>query len=237
MSDLAYHATQRCCVHYSYTSGHQKYVLSVTSFAKRGSRGVGSAPAVVATWLTGGLCPGFPWFRLGFREVNPPRKLLQIVSAIGPVDARNEQLLQSVKKLLHCKKNDILTTLDQLLTVRQASALLTASSRFRLATDTLAVQLTLPLAACAGDLHPQVSAPLPGAPKKTPLCLEWLFFGVSDGAARYGSRRGPGCFIGHRHKSIRYARFRHKLFSAWFESGQPSRFQRPKPIHLSHGGF
>jgi hypothetical protein len=45
------------------------------------------------------------------------------------------------------------------LPVRQASALPTASSRFRLATDTLAVQLTLPLAGCAEDLHLQVSAP------------------------------------------------------------------------------
>jgi hypothetical protein len=60
MSDLAYHATQRCCVHYLYTSGHQKYVLSVASLVKRGAAVVGSAPAVVATWLTGGLSPGFP---------------------------------------------------------------------------------------------------------------------------------------------------------------------------------
>src|ERR1035441_1191458 len=45
------------------------------------------------------------------------------------------------------------------LPVRQASALPTASSRFRLATDTLAVQLTLPLAGCVEDFHLQVNAP------------------------------------------------------------------------------
>src|SRR5271165_2809078 len=45
------------------------------------------------------------------------------------------------------------------LAIRQASALPTASSRSRLATGTLAVQLTLPLAGCVGDLHPQVNAP------------------------------------------------------------------------------
>jgi hypothetical protein len=45
------------------------------------------------------------------------------------------------------------------LPVRQASVLPTASSRFRLATDTLAVQLTLPLAGCVEDFHLQVSAP------------------------------------------------------------------------------
>jgi len=45
------------------------------------------------------------------------------------------------------------------LAARQASSLPTASSRFRLATNTLAVQLTLPLARCVRDLHPQVSAP------------------------------------------------------------------------------
>src|ERR1022692_4865853 len=45
------------------------------------------------------------------------------------------------------------------LPLRQASVLPTASSRFRLATDTLAVQLTLPLAGCVEDFHLQVSAP------------------------------------------------------------------------------
>src|ERR1019366_5641366 len=45
------------------------------------------------------------------------------------------------------------------LPVRQASVLPTASSRFRLATDTFAVQLTLPLAGCVEDFHLQVSAP------------------------------------------------------------------------------
>ena len=45
------------------------------------------------------------------------------------------------------------------LPVRQASALPTASSRFHLAMDTLAVRLTLPLAGCVGDLHLLVSAP------------------------------------------------------------------------------
>jgi len=68
------------------------------------------------------------------------------------------------------------------LPVRQASILPAASFRFRLAADTLAVQLALPLAGRAGDLHPQVvqfattanqTAPftalraMPGAHKKT----------------------------------------------------------------------
>ena len=52
------------------------------------------------------------------------------------------------------------------LAVRQASALPTASSRFRLATDTFAVQLTLPFAGCVGDFHPQVSAPCRAHQKK-----------------------------------------------------------------------
>ena len=54
------------------------------------------------------------------------------------------------------------------LPVRQASALPTASSRFHLAIDTLAVQLTLPLAGCVGDLHPQVSAPCRAHQTKSP---------------------------------------------------------------------
>ncbi len=45
------------------------------------------------------------------------------------------------------------------LPVRQASALLSASSRFAVTHDTLAVQLTLPLAGRVEDFHLQVSAP------------------------------------------------------------------------------
>ncbi len=83
------------------------------------------------------------------------------------------------------------------LPVRQASALPTASSRFHLAMDTLAVQLTLPLAGCVEDFHLQVSAPcrahqrglsppsecaLPGAPNKKAVP-------VSNGTAR-GALKG-----------------------------------------------
>jgi hypothetical protein len=67
------------------------------------------------------------------------------------------------------------------LPVRQASALPTASFGFRIAPDTLAVQLTLPLAGCVEDFHLQVIRrattasrtalvtalrAMPGAPKK-----------------------------------------------------------------------
>jgi hypothetical protein len=45
------------------------------------------------------------------------------------------------------------------LPVRQASALPSASSRFAVTCDTLAVQLTLPLAGRVEDFHLQVSAP------------------------------------------------------------------------------
>ena len=51
------------------------------------------------------------------------------------------------------------------LSVRQASVLLSASFRFHLTMDTLAVQLTLPLAGCVEDFHLQVKCALPGAPK------------------------------------------------------------------------
>jgi len=49
----------------------------------------------------------------------------------------------------------LLTPLRRLypLPVRQASILPTASFRFHLAMDTLAVQLTLPLAGCVEDFH------------------------------------------------------------------------------------
>jgi len=55
----------------------------------------------------------------------------------------------------------LLTPLPRLypLPVRQASVLPSASSRFHLAMDTLAVQLTLPLAGCVEDFHLRVGAP------------------------------------------------------------------------------
>ena len=65
-----------------------------------------------------------------------------------------------------------LTPLHRLypLPVRQASILPAASFRFRLATDTLAVQLTLPPAGCVEDFHLQVVFPattaVPTAPVK-----------------------------------------------------------------------
>ena len=57
------------------------------------------------------------------------------------------------------------------LPVRQASALPSASSRFAVARDTLAVQLTLPLVGRVEDLHLQVSAPCWAHHKKTGTLL------------------------------------------------------------------
>ncbi len=45
--------------------------------------------------------------------------------------------------------------------VRRTNILPAASFRSRIAPDTLAVQLPLPLAGCGGDFHPQVTAPPP----------------------------------------------------------------------------
>ena len=53
------------------------------------------------------------------------------------------------------------------LPVRQASALPSASSRFAVARDTLAVQLTLPLVGRVEDFHLQVSAPCRAHQKKS----------------------------------------------------------------------
>ena len=54
------------------------------------------------------------------------------------------------------------------LPVRQASALPSASSRFPVTQNTLAVQLTLPLAGRVEDFHLQVSAPCRAHHKKRP---------------------------------------------------------------------
>ena len=57
------------------------------------------------------------------------------------------------------------------LPVRQASALPSASFRFAVARDTLAVQLTLPLVGCVEDFHLQVSAPCRAHKEKAPTEL------------------------------------------------------------------
>src|SRR5215469_15500084 len=64
----------------------------------------------------------------------------------------------------------LLTPLRRLypLPVRQASVLPSASSRFHLAMDTVAVRLTRPLAGCVEDFHLQVSAPCRAHKQKAP---------------------------------------------------------------------
>ena len=78
----------------------------------------------------------------------------------------------------------LLTPLRRLypLPVRQASALPTASSRFAVARDTLAVRLTLPLAGCVEDFHLQVRAPCRAHKAKKPSRCDWAFCmrGVPD---------------------------------------------------------
>ena len=65
------------------------------------------------------------------------------------------------------------TRLPHVISVRQANVLLTASFRFRLITDTLAVRLMLPLTGRIKDFFrrrrkaPLRVCALPGAPKKT----------------------------------------------------------------------
>ena len=70
----------------------------------------------------------------------------------------------------------LLTPLRRLypLPVRRASALPTASSRFHLTMDTLAVQLTLPLAGRVEDFHLQVSAPCRAHQRKSPEPISGL---------------------------------------------------------------
>jgi hypothetical protein len=78
-------------------------------------------------------------------------------------------------QVLGFASNGLLTPLRRLypLAVRQTSALPTASSRFHLTMDTLAVQLTLPLAGCVEDFHLQVSAPCRAHHKKA-----WMHDGI-----------------------------------------------------------
>src|SRR5215470_16356501 len=77
--------------------------------------------------------------------------------ALMPVGSTSQCSVQELGFTEIC----LLTPLRRLypLPVRRASVLPTASFRFHLTMDTLAVQLTLPLAGCVEDFHLQVSAP------------------------------------------------------------------------------
>jgi hypothetical protein len=59
-------------------------------------------------------------------------------------------------------------TASYVIPVRQVSALPSASFRFHLTMDTLAVQLTIPLTGLVGDLHSQVSAPCRAHKRENP---------------------------------------------------------------------
>ena len=90
----------------------------------------------------------------------------------------------------------LLTPLRRLypLPVRQASTLPAASFRFRLATDTLAVQLTLPLAGCVEDFHLQVIPPATTAGKIAPVTA----LRAMPGAHRVGDGVPPVALSHHR---------------------------------------
>ena len=92
------------------------------------------------------------------------------------------------------------------LPVRQASALPSASSRFAVARDTLAVRLSLPLAGQEEDFHLKVSAPCRAHNKKPTFpegdagflraCLD--YFGTAfggDGVRLYKLQRNPATSI------------------------------------------
>jgi hypothetical protein len=66
--------------------------------------------------------------------------------------------------------------------VRQASVLLTASFRFGLATDTLAVQLALPLAGCALDFNQPVSTPCRAHKREDPGVISRVFVLKKNGS-------------------------------------------------------
>jgi hypothetical protein len=81
----------------------------------------------------------------------------------------------------------LLTPLRRLypLPVRRASALPTASFRFHLAMDTLAVQLTLPLAGRVEDFHLQVTAPCRAHQRKREIATA-ISLSVSGRCLLYG---------------------------------------------------
>src|SRR3989338_6786661 len=104
-------------------------------------------------------------------DVGSTVALMQISPGIAHSPSR--LCLSDIRHGVPCKfwASMILATLPRRaasypLPVRQASALPSASSRFAVARDILAVQLTLPLAGRVEDFHLQVSAPCRAHQKK-----------------------------------------------------------------------
>ena len=115
------------------------------------------------------------------RQAGGPPRVMRVTFMLMPVGFTSWRSVQ----VSGFTDMGLLTPLRRLypLPVRQASTLPAASFRFRLATDTLAVRLTLPLAGRVKDFHLQVIPPattaeqtapvtalraMPGAPKEKP---------------------------------------------------------------------
>ena len=128
------------------------------------------------------------------RQAGGPPRVIRATFLLMPVGFTSQRPVQVSGFDDSCR----LTPLRRLypLPVRQASILPSASFRFRLPTDTLAVQLTLPLAGCVEDFHLQVVFPattavptapvtalraMPGAQTKNPDLL--FRAGVSTGTS------------------------------------------------------
>ena len=154
-------AVGRTCVCFCFIGSHRGR-LSYSPVSASALRGLATA-----TMASPDFWPSFPTPL----EVSSPEADRQISPAIPHSPSR--LYLSDLRRSLPCKHwasqglacSPPRRRLDPL-PVRQASALPTASSRFHLAMDTLAVRLTLPLAGCGEDFHLQVSAPCRGAQKQ-----------------------------------------------------------------------
>ena len=101
------------------------------------------------------------------RQAGGPPRVIRATFLLMPVGFTSQRPVQVSGFDDSCR----LTPLRRLypLPVRQASILPSASFRFRLPTDTLAVQLTLPLAGCVEDFHLQVVFPATTAVPTAPV--------------------------------------------------------------------
>ena len=79
------------------------------------------------------------------------------------------------------------------LPVRQTSALPSASSRFPVAQNTLAVRLTLPLAGRVEDFHLQVSAPCRAHQRKAPQMRGFFISGMGELRRAWGRSSDIPC--------------------------------------------
>ena len=161
------------------------------------------------------------------RQAGGPPRVIRATFMLMPVGSTSQRSVQ----VSGFTDIGLLTPLRRLypLPVRQASILPAASFRFRLTTDTLAVQLTLPLAGCVEDFHLQVIFPATTAVPTAPVTA----LRAMPGAPNKRAKSPPGSGLSKTSSKIRLPSFRPNISLSWLSVRPQVRRSTGRPV-LNH---